>query len=125
MTFSEIEEYNMISIAILGCNISSKITVALVTLPKAVLGTVKIFAVYPKLGVNPTQDIKMIPYLRPLSLVLAEFFRSNQMCIEDTKTKKSLELLISVENTRDTLFYIYSLPLFRPSTSTLAICYQI
>ena len=36
----------MRSIAILGCNIYSQITVANVTLPKAVLSTVKIFAVY-------------------------------------------------------------------------------
>ena len=36
----------MRSIAILGCNIYSQITVAHVTLPKAVLNTVKIFAVY-------------------------------------------------------------------------------
>ena len=46
MTFTDIEEYNMRSIAILGCNIYSQITVAHVTLPKAVLNTVKIFAVY-------------------------------------------------------------------------------
>ena len=36
----------MRSIAILGCNVYSKITVAHVTLPKAVLNTVKIFAVW-------------------------------------------------------------------------------
>ena len=36
----------MRSIAILGCNMYSQITVAHVTLPKAVLNTVKIFAVY-------------------------------------------------------------------------------
>ena len=35
----------MRSIAILGCNIYSQITVAHVTLPKAVLNTVKTFAV--------------------------------------------------------------------------------
>ena len=46
MTFTDIEEYNMRSIAILGCNIYNQITVAHVTLPKAVLSTVKIFAVY-------------------------------------------------------------------------------
>ena len=34
------------SITILGCNVYSKITVAHITLPKAVLNTVKIFAVY-------------------------------------------------------------------------------
>ena len=46
MTFTDIEEYNLRSIAILGCNIYSQITVAHVTQPKVVLGAVKIFAVY-------------------------------------------------------------------------------
>ena len=46
MTFNYTEEYNLRSITILGCNICSQITVAHVTLPKAVLSTVKIFAVY-------------------------------------------------------------------------------
>ena len=46
MTFTDIEEYSMRSIAILGCNIYSQITVAHVTLPKAVLNTVAIFAVW-------------------------------------------------------------------------------
>ena len=46
MTFTDIEEYNMRSIANLGYNIYSQITVAYVTLPKAVLNTVKIFAAY-------------------------------------------------------------------------------
>ena len=46
MTFSDTEEYSLRSIAILGCNIYSQITVAHVTLPKAVLNTVKIFAVW-------------------------------------------------------------------------------
>ena len=36
----------MRSIAILGCNIYNQITVVQVTLPKAVLNTVKIFAVW-------------------------------------------------------------------------------
>ena len=44
-TLADIEEYSLRSIAILGCNIYSQITVAHVTLPKAVLSTVKIFAV--------------------------------------------------------------------------------
>ena len=43
--FNDTEEYSFKSIAILGCNICSKITVAHVTLPKAVLSTVEIFAV--------------------------------------------------------------------------------
>ena len=46
MTFTDIEDYNMRSIAILGCNIYSQITVAHIILPKAVLNTVEIFAVY-------------------------------------------------------------------------------
>ena len=45
-TFTDIEEYNMRSIAILGCNIYSQITVAHVIVPKVVLSTVKIFTVY-------------------------------------------------------------------------------
>ena len=44
MTSADIEEYNLRSIAILGCNTYSKIPEAHVTLPKAVLSTVKIFA---------------------------------------------------------------------------------
>ena len=46
MTFTDIEEYNLRSIAILGCNTYSQINVAHVTLPKAVLNIVKILAVY-------------------------------------------------------------------------------
>ena len=42
----------MRSIAILGCNVYSQITVAHVTLPKAVLNTVKIFAVWLFSGVG-------------------------------------------------------------------------
>ena len=45
VTFNETEEYSLRSIAILGCNIYSQIAVGHVTLPKAVLSTVKIFAV--------------------------------------------------------------------------------
>ena len=45
MTFTDIDEYNMRSIAVLGCNKYSQITVAHVTLPKAVLSIAKIFAV--------------------------------------------------------------------------------
>ena len=46
ITFNDTEEYSFKSIAILGCNIYSKITVAHVILPKAVLSTVKVFALY-------------------------------------------------------------------------------
>ena len=45
MTLSDIEEYSLRSIAVLGGNMHSQITVGNVTLPKAVLSTVKIFAV--------------------------------------------------------------------------------
>ena len=45
MTFKDTEELSLGSFAILGCNIYRKIAVAHVTLPKAVLSTVKIFAV--------------------------------------------------------------------------------
>ena len=46
MIFTNIDEYNLILIAVLGCNVYGKITVANVKLPKAVLSSVKIFAVY-------------------------------------------------------------------------------
>ena len=46
MTFNDIKEYSLRSITILDCNVHSQITVAHVTLPKAVLSTVKIFVVY-------------------------------------------------------------------------------
>ena len=45
MTLNDIEEYSLRSIAVLGGNMHSQITVGNVTLPKAVLSTVKIFAV--------------------------------------------------------------------------------
>ena len=48
MKFNDTEEYSLRSIAILGCNICSQITVAHVTMPKAVLVTVKIFVVWKK-----------------------------------------------------------------------------
>ena len=48
MTLSHTEEYSLRSIAILGYDICSQIIVAHVTLPKAVLSTVKIFVVYRK-----------------------------------------------------------------------------
>ena len=51
MTFSDIEEHSLRLIAILGCNIYSQITLAHVTLPKAVLSTVKIFAVLILVGI--------------------------------------------------------------------------
>ena len=44
MTLSDTEEYSLRSIAVLGCDIHSQITVGNVTLPRAVLSTVKIFA---------------------------------------------------------------------------------
>ena len=46
MALSGIEEYSLSSIPVLGCNMHSQITVGNVTLPKAVLSTVKIFAMY-------------------------------------------------------------------------------
>ena len=45
MTFNDTEEYSLRSIAILDCNRYSQIAVAHVTLPKAVLSTVKMLAV--------------------------------------------------------------------------------
>ena len=44
-TLSDIEEYSLRSIAVLGCKMHSQITVGNVTLQKAALSTVKIFAV--------------------------------------------------------------------------------
>ena len=46
MTFTDIEEYNLRSIAIFSCNTYSQITVVNITLPKAALRTVKKVAVY-------------------------------------------------------------------------------
>ena len=46
VALSGIEEYSLRSIATLGGNMHSQITVGNVTLPKAVLSTVKIFAVW-------------------------------------------------------------------------------
>jgi len=46
MTLSDIEEYSLGSITSLGCNMHSQITVGSITLPKTVLGTVKIFSVH-------------------------------------------------------------------------------
>ena len=48
MTLNNTEEYSLRSIAILGCDIYSQITVAHVTLPKGVLSAIKIFAVQSK-----------------------------------------------------------------------------
>ena len=45
MKLSDVKEYSLRSIAVLGCNIQRKITVGDVTLLKAVLSTVKILAV--------------------------------------------------------------------------------
>ena len=46
VVLNDIEEYSLRTIAVLGGNMHSQITVGNVTLPKAVLSTVKIFAVY-------------------------------------------------------------------------------
>ena len=46
MTVSDIEEYSLRSIAVLGGDMHSQITLGNVTLPKAVLIAVKIFAVW-------------------------------------------------------------------------------
>ena len=46
MTCNDTEEYSLRSIAILGCNIYSQITVAHVTLPKTALSTFEVFTVY-------------------------------------------------------------------------------
>ena len=46
MTVTDFEEYSLRLIAMFGCNMCSQITVGNVTLPKAVLSTVKIFVVH-------------------------------------------------------------------------------
>ena len=46
MALSDIEECSLRSIAVLSGNMHSQITVGSITLPKAVLSTIKIFAVY-------------------------------------------------------------------------------
>ena len=46
MTLTDIEEYSLRLNNVLDCTIYNHITVRNVTLPKAVLSTVKIFAVY-------------------------------------------------------------------------------
>ena len=46
MTFTDIEEYSLRLNTVLDCSMYYWITVGNVTLPKAVLSTVKIFAVY-------------------------------------------------------------------------------
>ena len=61
MTLADIEEYSFRSIAILGCNIYSQITVAHVTLPKAVLSTVEIFVVYTFLKDHKNQELPFSP----------------------------------------------------------------
>ena len=58
ITFNDTEEYSLRSIAILGCNICSQITVAHVTLPKTVLSTVKIFAV--QLNIKLCKVLKLV-----------------------------------------------------------------
>ena len=58
MALNGIEEYSLRSITTLGGNMHSQITVGNVTLPKAVLKTVKIFAVYKAL--NLTSEITII-----------------------------------------------------------------
>ena len=46
MTLTDIEEYSLRSNNVLDCTMYNQITVGNVTLPKAVLSTIKIFAVH-------------------------------------------------------------------------------
>ena len=73
MTFTDIEDYNMRSIANLGCNMYSQITVARVTLPKAVLNTVKTFAVHLYTSSFP-KDILVDHFPTASSFVVIESF---------------------------------------------------
>ena len=67
MAFTDIEEYNMRSIATLGFNRYSQITVAHVTLPKAVLNTVKILAVY-----TANESFQLQPEYIQMTVILLE-----------------------------------------------------
>ena len=70
----------MRSIAILDCNIHSQITVAHVTLPKAVPSTVKIFAVY-------ISYLKLDPFLKKssnynfsIAKITMPILKTNSLC---------------------------------------------
>ena len=52
MTVTDFEEYSLRLSAMFGCNTYSQITVGNITLPKAVLSTVKIFAVKESQGIS-------------------------------------------------------------------------
>ena len=57
MTLTDIEEYSLRLNNVLDCTIYNQITVGNVTLPKAVLSTVKIFAVYAlKQNIDPQNN---------------------------------------------------------------------
>ena len=72
MTFNDAEEYGLRSIAILGFNICSQITMVHVPLPKAVLSTVKIFAV--QLNIKLCKVLKLVDvYKNSLDGLLLNF----------------------------------------------------
>ena len=57
MTLTDIEEYSLRLNNVLDCTIYNQITVGNVTLPKAVLSTVKIFAVHLAMKI-PDSDVR-------------------------------------------------------------------
>ena len=81
---TDIEDYSLISIAVLGYDISSQITVANVTLPIAVLSKVKIFVVQVliyfflvKLNYSKKMDLHTVSALFCSSLNLTLFFSND------------------------------------------------
>ena len=56
-TPTDIEEYSLRLITVLDCTLYNQITVRNVTLPKAVLSTVKIFAVHNKVQKDVAEQI--------------------------------------------------------------------
>ena len=59
MTLSVIEEHSLRSITALSCNMHSQITVGNETLPKSVLSTVKIFAVWVQIAIATTPTMPL------------------------------------------------------------------
>ena len=59
MTITDIEEYSLRSNTVLDCTMYNQITVGNVTLPKAVLSTVKIFAVWVQIAIATTPTMPL------------------------------------------------------------------
>ena len=59
MTLTDIEEYSLRLDTVLDCTMYNQITVGIVTLPKAVLSTVKVFAVYTQFLAKFFSDLQL------------------------------------------------------------------